>query len=277
MEQEGGEQSGGVALLLPVLYATGRDLAARREFDKALAHLGNNDRAGYAAGLRRATGLAPADAYYAHLLAAHLATGHPFPGRSETSPEESVRLLRDSLSVNPDLEYAHYNLGWLLLETDPKSSAGHFREAARLAPQRGSVYLGLGLARIRLNDTDGAIRAFATEWLLDPGTAWSPVWSQPPLDALRPRIHSEALKAARPRNGGNDPWAGLATTVPAGVPYRRVRTGYGVLMGHPEGPAPVDCPVFIRADLPSGLRAQVPAFGWIDGGSLLYFLNDGTP
>lgn len=267
----------GVLLLLPVLYAAGRDLAARREFDDALANLGDNDHNGYVAGLRRAASLAPSDAYYAHLLAAHLATGHPFPDTRDASPEEAVILLRETLSANPDLEYAHYNLGWLLLGTEPQTSARHFREAARLAPQRGSVYLGLGLARIRLNDTAGAVRAFATEWLLDPDAAWSPVWSQPPLDALRSRIHAEALKTALPRNGGTDPWSSLAATIPAGVPYRRVRTGYGVLMGHPEGAPPVDFPVLIRADLPSDLRAQLPAFGWLDGGTLLHFLDAPTP
>ncbi|HSI08523.1 MAG TPA: hypothetical protein VK985_08020, partial [Rariglobus sp.] len=189
----------------------------------------------------------------------------------------AIDCLRTSLIANPDLEYAHYNLGWLLLESDPAAAAGHFVKSARLAPQRGAVYLGLGLARIRTNDTDGAVRAFATEWLLDPATAWSPVWNQPPFAALQSSIHSLARETVLANNHGVDPWSELSTPAPSGAPYRRVRSGYGVLMGHPEGAPPVDYPVFIRANLPSDLRPRVPAFGWLDGQTLLQFLNPAAP
>ena len=267
----------GLVLLLPVLYAASRDLAARREFSNALEQAGLGDREGYITGLRRASALAPADAYYAHLLAAHFATGHPFPDEQGVSLENAIDCLRTSLIANPDLEYAHYNLGWLLLESDPAAAAGHFVKSARLAPQRGAVYLGLGLARIRTNDTDGAVRAFATEWLLDPATAWSPVWNQPPFAALQSRIHSLARETALANNHGVDPWSELSTPALSGAPYRRVRSGYGVLMGHPEGVPPVDYPVFIRANLPADLRARVPAFGWLDGQTLLQFLTPAAP
>ncbi|MBC8040541.1 MAG: O-antigen ligase family protein, partial [Opitutaceae bacterium] len=126
----------GMLLLLPVLYFSGRDLAARREFAGALEDADENDRAGYVAGLRRASALAPADAYYPHLLAAHYATGHPFPGAQGASIPAALDRLRATLSTNPDLEYAHYNLGWLLLESSPAASAAHFLESIRLAPQR---------------------------------------------------------------------------------------------------------------------------------------------
>ncbi|MBC8039356.1 MAG: hypothetical protein H7Y06_02340, partial [Opitutaceae bacterium] len=185
--------------------------------------------------------------------------------------------LRATLSTNPDLEYAHYNLGWLLLESSPAASAAHFLESIRLAPQRGGVYLGIGLARIQLNDTDGAVRAFAAEWLLDPATAWSPVWNQPPLAALRSRIHSLARETALARNHGIDPWNELSKPAPAGEPYRRIRNGYGVLMGHPEGVPPVDYPVFVRAQLPPDLRARIPAFAWLDGRTLHRFLQAPAP
>lgn len=267
----------GAIVLLPALYTAGRDLAARREFSAALEHADLDDRAGYVAGLRRAAELAPADAYYAHLLAAYFATGHPFPDTKNTSAPGAIDCLRNTLIANPDLEYAHYNLGWLLLESDPATASSHFIKSARLAPQRGSVYLGLGLARIRLNDTDGAVRALATEWLLDPATAWAPAWNQPPLVALRARIHTLARETALTRTHGADPWSELATPAPSGEPYRRLRTGHGVLMGHPEGVPPVDFPVLVRANLPAELRARVPAFGWLDGSDLLQFLNPPAP
>jgi O-antigen ligase len=267
----------GVALLIPVLVFSFRDLAARQAYSRALDRAVINNRPGYETALRRALRLAPGDPYYAHLLAAHLATGHPFPGAQGTSPETAASLLADTLTRNPDLEYARYNLGWLLLASDPESAAVHFRESARLAPQRGAVYLGLGLARIRLNDTEGAVRALAAEWLLNPAIAWSPVWREAPLDAFTPRVRALATEAALAR--GRDPWTEKNLSVPAGIgaPYRRVRTGYGVLMGQPEGLPPVDFNIQIRVVLPPELRPHVPAFGWLDGGTLLGFLDSASP
>lgn len=267
----------GVALLIPVLVLGFRDLAARQAYSRALDRAVINDRPGYETALRRSVRLAPADPYYAHLLAAHLATGHPFPGAQSASPETAAALLAETLTRNPDLEYARYNLGWLLLAADPETAAVHFREAARLAPQRGAVYLGLGLARIRLNDTDGAVRALAAEWLLNPSIAWSPAWRQAPLDALTPRVRALATEAALAR--GRDPWTEQNLSVPAaiGAPYRRLRTGYGVLMGQPEGVPPVDLNIQTRVVLPTELRPHVPAFGWLDGGTLLHFLDSDSP
>lgn len=250
-----------------------RDLAARRAFATALDFAAHNDPAGYADSLRRASDLAPYDPYYPHLLAAQLATGHPFPGAEAASPRTAAALLENTLTLNPDLEYARYNLGWLLLGSAPETAAAHFLASARLAPQRGGVYLGLGLARIQSEDTDGAIRAFAAEWLLNPAAAWSPVWRQPPLAPLLPRIRALATATARARLDGRDPWAALDSTAPIETqPYRRMRTGYGVLMGHPDGPVPVDFNVQIRVKLPREFAATLPPFGWLDGGALLDFL-----
>lgn len=265
----------GALLLVPAIMGTARDLAARSAFADALDHASANDADNYVASLHQATGFAPEDPYYAHLLAAYLVTGHPFPEAHTTSPQEAIVLLERTLAANPDLEYAHYNLGWLLLDSAPAAAATHFLNSAHLAPQRGAVYLGLGLARIRLNDTDGAVRAFAAEWLLDPVTAWSPIWNQPPLDALRPRIRALASETVRTRS--IDPWADLDTPARAGTPYRRLRTGYGVLMGHPDGPPPVDFNIQTKAILPVELRDRVPAFGWFPGQALLDFISPPSP
>jgi O-antigen ligase len=263
----------GAVLLLPTLIASRHDLAARREFDTAIDMATRNDREGYAAHLGQASQNAPADPYYRHLLASYFATGHPFPDAPTSAPENSIRLLQDTLRNNPDLEYAHYNLGWLLLDSDPSSAARHFRESARLAPQRGEVYYGLGLARIRMKDTDGALRAFATEWLLNPATAWSPIWTHPPLDTLRPDIRTLASRFAMPRNAGIDPWSRLGTPAPEGSAYRRMRAGYGVLMGHPDGLLPVDFNIQRPATLPPEMKTGVPKFGWLPGTVLLEFLD----
>ncbi len=260
-------------LLIPTLLATGYDLAARRAYSKALDLVEVNDPAGYAAGLRKAVELAPADPYYAHQLAAYLATGHPFPADpTPRAPAEARTLLERTLITNPDLEYAHYNLGWLLIVDEPATAAHHFENAIRLAPQRSTVFFGLGLARLNQNDLAGATRAFAAEWLLNPAFAWSPMWRQPPFDSLRPQILAQASAVARLH--GQDPWFRLdsipnATTGPA---YRRLRSGYGVLMGHPEKPAPVDFNIQAKTILPTELLDQVPPQGWLTGKSLLEFI-----
>lgn len=259
---------GGGLLLIPALMGSVRDLAARSAFAEALDQASAGNREGYVGSLRRAVATTPHDPYYAHLLAAHLVTGHPFADPQAASRQEAIALLERTLIANPDLEYAHYNLGWLLLDSDPAASAAHFVRSAHLAPQRGAVYLGLGLARIRLNDTDGAVRAFAAEWLLDPTAAWSPIWGQPPLHDLRPRIHALATETLSARSM-KSPWAELDAPVAMGAPYRRLRTGYGVLMGHPEGVHPVDFNIQAKVILPADLRPLVPGFGWIRGQVLL--------
>lgn len=265
----------GIAALIPALYATTRDLAARRAYDQALDRAERGDASGYASGLRRAIALAPGDPYYPHLLASWLATGHPLSDTQARPPDEAAALLRQTLALNPDLEYAHYNLGWLLVTTHPDEAAEHFIRAARLAPQRGEVYFGLGCARLNLGDVNGAGRAFAAEWLLNPAFAWSPLWRQSPFDALKPRVHALAAAAVRAR--GDDPWRDLQTPAATGAAYRRLRTGYGVLMGHPEGPPPVDFNIQQPIVLPAGVSTHVPEFGWLPGKTLLDFLETRTP
>ena len=260
-------------LLVPALLATGYDLAARRAYTQALDQLEVNNPAGYAAGLRKATALAPADPYYAHQLSAYLATGHPFPSDpTPRAPAETRALLERTLTTNPDLEYAHYNLGWLLVVSEPATAARHFESAARLAPQRGAVYFGLGLARLNQNDPDGATRAFATEWLLNPAFAWAPLWRQAPFAALQPQILAQASAAVAGLRKEN-PWHELETAPAAtiGPAYRRLRTGYGVLMGHPENPSPVDFNIQSQTILPAELIDRVPAQGWLPGKTLLEF------
>jgi hypothetical protein len=261
-------------LLVPALLATAYDLAARRAYANALDQLELNDPAGYAAGLRKAVALAPADPYYAHQLAAYLSTGHPFPSDlTPRAPAEAKALLERTLTTNPDLEYAHYNLGWLLVVDDPAAAARHFENAARLAPQRGAVYFGLGLARLNHNDTAGATRAFATEWLLNPAFAWAPLWRQAPFAALQPQVLTQASAATAGLRRGN-PWIELETAPAAttGPAFRRLRTGYGVLMGHPEQPAPVDFNIQAQTILHAELINRVPPQGWLTGKSLLEFI-----
>jgi O-antigen ligase len=94
-------------------------------------------------------------------------------------------LFEKSLSLNPDQEIAHFNLGWLLLVRDPAAAESHFLAAAHLVPDKGGVYFGLGLARLNQGRADAAARALALECLNDPIFVASPWWRDSALAPLR--------------------------------------------------------------------------------------------
>jgi O-antigen ligase len=102
--------------------------------------------------------------------------------------------LRRALAINPDQDYCHFNLGWLLWLPEPAAADRHFRAAAHLTPDRGGVYLGLGLSLLARNEKKAAAEAFALEWLNDPQTMASPFWTTPPLAALRRDIAAAAQR-----------------------------------------------------------------------------------
>jgi len=267
----------GAVSLVPVLVISARDLAARAAYAHALEAAAENDPERYVAQLRRADRLMSGDPFYLQQLGAHFATGHPFPDQSGASVDAASDALQRALFVNSDLEYAHYNLGWLLLERDPAGSARHFLAAARLAPRRGGVYFGLGLAQLRTGDRAGAVRAFATEWLNDPAFAFSELWFSTPFGALRPeivRVAAAALPADDARSAAlATMWREQTVAVPSGPAFRRVRSGYGVLAGHPDGPPPIDVNVQATPLLTPELRRRCPPKGWLRGGFLLEFLS----
>lgn len=238
-----------------------RDLAARAAWSSALDAGSAGDTSAYAAQLRRAHALAPASPALADQLASHLATGHPFPGLPAPDPAGAAAILRAALVRNPDLESARYNLGWLLLDTEPESARAHLAAAARLAPARAGVHLGHAIACIHLKDTDSALRSLAAETLLDPAFAWSPAWRDPALAALRAPALAHAADfldslrlapdlAALLRSPGEARYIASA--------HRRLRIGHGVLFGHPNGPPPADVPLFLRPALTPELRAAIP-------------------
>jgi O-antigen ligase len=105
--------------------------------------------------------------------------------RNPAQAGRAIALLRDSLVRNPDQEIGHFNLGWLLLIDDPAAAERHFLAAARLVPDKGGVYFGLGLARLNHGDATGAAHAWALECLNDPLFLASPWWRVEALAAQR--------------------------------------------------------------------------------------------
>lgn len=130
--------------------------------------------------------------------AAHLRLAYgEHEAASRAAHFQSARLwLERSLVIEPASDFAHFNLGWLLLERDPRSAAAHFRAALQLAPIRGGVYFGLGLARLEGGDIARARDAFALEMLNDPRFVTSPAWEVGPLRELHDGTIKRAVQIA---------------------------------------------------------------------------------
>jgi hypothetical protein len=80
----------------------------------------------------------------------------------------------------------------LLLQSNPAAAEQHFREAARLVPDKGGVYLGLSAALRAQERAGDALQALAVELVNDPAFCFSPLWSTQQFADLR----SPALVAA---------------------------------------------------------------------------------
>jgi O-antigen ligase len=106
--------------------------------------------------------------------------------REPAKAAEAIELLETSLKLNRDQEIAHFNLGWLLVVSRPAEAESHFLAAARLVPDKGGVYFGLGLARLNQGRSDDATRAFALEGVNDPVFLTSPWWRETAFKPLRP-------------------------------------------------------------------------------------------
>jgi tetratricopeptide (TPR) repeat protein len=216
---------------------------------------------------------------------------------------EAIALLRESLKLNGEQEIAHFNLGWLLVVNEPVEAEAHFNAAARLVPDKGGVYFGLGLARLNQGRRDEAARAFALECLNDPAFLVSPWWRAEGMKVTRTNTLArlvqyqslvlEALPVKSPLRSETLYARELALWLGTGAPvthpntaariayfekkpsppafetaaittYRRERTGYPVLMRDLDLPTPVD--LFDVQENPLALGEYhflFPAKGWL--------------
>lgn len=269
-----------VAALAALLAGTGKPVTPPARLGLALAALGAS---------AMIIGLGdrdPAPALNAEAL--QLAT------RDSTGLTQARERLEASLRLDPDQEIAHFNLGWLLLLADqPAEAELHFRQAAQLVPDRGGVYLGIGLARLNRGDQSGASRALALECVNDPHFLASPWWNESALAALRasaareflgslqevtvrPELtpwmvrQAENLQTLAPRLGEVSPGPELA--------YRRSRTGYPVLVRNSDIAAPVDV-YDVREDprFPDSVPFPLPPKGWLPTPLLPLLLERSAP
>ena len=208
---------GAATLVAGSAIALGRDLLARRAFENGLVAGESGRPADFLAALDRARQLSPHDPYFQHQAAGVLLQARERekdPARQMELARATATRLEASLGTGVHEEFAYFNLGWLRLDlNDPAAAARHFIAAARLVPDKGGVYFGLGLAYLASGRHDEAVRAFALEWINDPRSVTSPAWEVPALAAILPAVRSEVwrlyanLRPADARVTGAEAWA----------------------------------------------------------------------
>jgi tetratricopeptide (TPR) repeat protein len=181
-----------------MVWPTARDLRARQLFSEAADVRETGDTAAFVAGAERAAAIAPHEPFYPTQLAAFYSAQYLQAGNETDrarAHDRCCEFLHEALRIDPDQDYCHFNLGWLLLAQQPAEAGQHFRASARLSPYRGGVYLGLGLSLMGRND-DAAARAFALEWANDPHAVTSPLWAPPPFSDWRDRVATKLQSLA---------------------------------------------------------------------------------
>ena len=192
--------AGGLVLagLAAMVWPTARDLRARQLFFEAADSREAGDTAAFVAGAERAAALAPREPFYPTQLAAFYGEQYLQAGNvadQTRAHDRCCEILRRTLRVDPDQDYGHFNLGWLLLAQEPVEAGEHFRASARLSPYRGGEYLGIGLSLLGQNE-EAAATAFALEWANDPHAVSSPRWNLPPLSVWRGRTAAALQRLA---------------------------------------------------------------------------------
>ncbi|OUC13860.1 MAG: hypothetical protein B0A82_15150 [Alkalinema sp. CACIAM 70d] len=139
--------------------------------------------------LTDATKVAPWEPYYAYQLAWNLGD----VGLKTSNPqllEQAIATFRKANQITSSQEFGHSNLGWLLLNREPKAAAQEFVQAAKLLPAKRGVLYGLGLSLLYDNQLDRAIEAIALEIIRDPNFMTSPLWR----DAKQKPLFDQVLK-----------------------------------------------------------------------------------
>ncbi len=187
-----------LACLAAIVCPLVPDLRARELFWEAANSREAGDSDAFLVGAAHAAATAPLNPFYPTQIAAFHAEEYV---RADNAVEQArahdrcCEVLQRTLRVDPDQDYCHFNLGWLLLAQRPLEAEEHFRASARLSPYRAGVYLGLGLSLLEHDETAASI-AFALEWANDPHAMSSPRWDTPERAAWRGRIADSLQRLA---------------------------------------------------------------------------------
>jgi tetratricopeptide (TPR) repeat protein len=83
--------------------------------------------------------------------------------------EEAIRCMLKAVSMDPDYEEAHYNLGYLYRQQkNPERSIFHFREAQRLSPGKMFYYTGEADTWFQSGNRDTALVIYKKASVVDP-------------------------------------------------------------------------------------------------------------
>jgi hypothetical protein len=188
---------------------------ARAAFSDGMEALHQGEVSVFNQGVNNAGRYDPASVYYRNLPACVLAEIRAYPlwfpavdlGADRFA--RAVALFNESLAVDPFQELPHTHLAWLLLPSDPMAAAKHFRASAKLIPDKGGLYFGLGLALLAQNHPAAAVQALALEIVNDPAFVASPEWlnlpSFPQLRTTASRLAASRLQQIADQAGPHDP------------------------------------------------------------------------
>lgn len=177
-----------LALFIVVLYPS---LRARGAFASAVDRYYQKDIQGFLDLSSKAAKMAPWEPYY--LNATAMTSLEQANRETNVKPREQLTahaagLLSSSLKIDSRQEICHFNLGWMILDTSPAMAEERFRDAARLVPDKGGVYFGMGLSLLGQRKLDAADEAFALECINDPRFMTAPIWSSPMLKERRKQV-----------------------------------------------------------------------------------------
>jgi uncharacterized protein involved in response to NO len=153
--------------------------------------LANKDINTFVKNLSEAQKLTPWEPYYPDRLGWNLgeiALQTKQPQQQADLLQMAIVQLQASIKIAPDREFSHSNLGWLLLNRDPKAASQAFANSVRLTPAKRGVFFGLGLSLLEAGKVDLATEAMALEALRHPLFITSPIWRSPGLKDIYPQV-----------------------------------------------------------------------------------------
>lgn len=155
------------------------------------AALANKDLNTFVKNLSEAQKLTPWEPYYPDRLGWNLgeiALQTKQPQQQANLLQMAIADLQTSIKIAPDREFSHSNLGWLLLNRDPKAASQAFANSVRLTPAKRGVFFGLGLSLLEARKVDLATEALALEALRHPLFITSPIWRSSGLKDIYPQV-----------------------------------------------------------------------------------------
>lgn len=81
--------------------------------------------------------------------------------RNADRTQDAIEVYEEMLRIKPDDADTHFNIGSLLLDTDPVAALPYLEEACRLAPSKSKFLTSLGIAYLkdgRINESEATIR-----------------------------------------------------------------------------------------------------------------------